>query len=117
MENMFFIERNESLGYNQTMKKPLLATLFGLMLSLPLFAATLKGTVKVFGTEPITALGIETKDGKQYGIITTTIIREELVNQQEKTIKFTGKKQKKGQNPQTDLQDGSFYVKSYLVIE
>ncbi|MDD7201040.1 MAG: hypothetical protein SPF89_10605 [Sphaerochaetaceae bacterium] len=99
------------------MKRFLLVSLIGIAIALPLSAKTLRGTIKVFGTEPKTSLGIETSDGKRYGIITGTILREELFNQQGVPLKLKGKKQKKGQNPQTDLEDGSFYVKSYMVIK
>lgn len=101
----------------RTMKRILMASLIGMTVVLPLSAKTLRGTIKVFGTEPQTSLGIETSDGKRYGIITGTILREELFNQQGTLLKLKGTKQKKGQNPQTDLEDGSFYVKSYTVIQ
>ena len=100
----------------RTMKR-LLTALVCLVISLPLCAKTIRGTIKVFGTEPQTSLGIETEQGKQYGIITGAILREELFHQQGKVLRFKGKIQKKGQNPQTDLDDGSFYVKSYTPID
>ena len=101
----------------RTMKRILMVSLIGMTIVLPLSAKTVRGTIKVFGTEPQTSLGIETSDGKQYGIITGTILREELFNQQVVPLRLKGKKQKKGQNPQTDLEDGSFYVKSYTVVQ
>ncbi len=101
----------------RTMKRILMVSLIGMTIVLPLSAKTVRGTIKVFGTEPQTSLGIETSDGKQYGIITGTILREELFNQQGVPLRLKGKKQKKGQNPQTDLEDGSFYVKSYTVVQ
>lgn len=99
------------------MRRMLLGSLVCLSLALPLSAKTLKGTITVVGTEPQTSLCIETEDGKRYGIIAGSIMREELFNHQGVLLKIKGKTQKKGQNPQTDLEDGSFFVKSYSVVE
>lgn len=89
-----------------------------LLLALPLSAKTIRGTVTVYAADgPETTLGIDTADGKTYGIIGAQVLRHELAGTEGREVRLTGTVQKPGRNPAADRKDGCFFVKSWRPAE
>lgn len=73
---------------------------------------TIKGYVKTYGNEPFTYLGIETSDGKLYGLKADEDLLLELTEMKGFEIELEGiiiKKNKENLNPK-QLKDGVFEV-------
>jgi len=75
---------------------------------------TIKGYVKIYGNEPFTYLGIETAEGKLYGLKADEDLLLELTEKKGLEIELEGfiiKKDKENLNPNA-LKDGVFEVQN-----
>ena len=75
------------------------------------------GLIKVYGNEPFTFLGIETKDGKLYSIKADKELNDELQKTQGNIIEIKGTIEKDDENTLNRLKDGFLIVSEWKVLK
>lgn len=75
------------------------------------------GLIKVYGNDPFTFLGIETKDGRLYSIKADKNLNDELQKTQGTLIEIKGTIENDEKNTLNRLKDGFFIVSEWKVIK